>query len=67
MSQRQTFLVTLESDGDPHAARFLARWLKACWRSYRLKCVDLREVKADVRPPKGVAITYTLDDISNRG
>lgn len=49
---RQRFLVTLESDGDPHAGRFLARLLKTCWRTYRLRCLDLKEQPAPPSPPQ---------------
>lgn len=45
IGNKQRFVVTLEIDRHRHAYRWLAKWLKACWRGYGLKCIDAYEVK----------------------
>jgi len=38
---RRRFTIELEHVGNGDDFRGLRRWLKCCWRSYNLKCIDI--------------------------
>jgi len=38
---RRRFTVTLETTGNGDDFQGLRRWLKCCWRTYSLRCIDI--------------------------
>jgi len=40
-ARRRRFTIELETTGNPDDFRGLRRWLKCCWRTYSLRCINI--------------------------